>query len=1026
MRHPIAACIIGLAVLMAAGAMAADNLHRAARPLLLHGADEVLHGRAVTAQARTDTVYLLGGPGRLDGKFQNAAGQPDWHGWTSVDGTFMDLEAWTVTSEPELVISGAYSLWCGVEYPDEPAFPVPGFGYGNNWNEVVGYAHTVADPGLESTVTWELKLQHDTEPDYDFVHLEWLQAAQWVALESFDGASAGALEISHTFTVRPMDYSGPDADQIQLRIRFASDSAWSDEDGLHPTARGACQVDDIIVTVDGVVQSAEDFESGTLGDWVWMQQPGVGDFGALWTNLYDLDPCRTNWSSQVAFVDDGVVVPGTGGTMCITWCYGPGGYIVNNSGGLMGEGHYLDNHVVSPVLEWPAQMDDGYLVYEVYLHEELGSMDAWPGMFANWGVRSVATGDPADLEQATWHSPYINIIHGGPAYRRQQYTFGHALAGDRTHIQVRLGVLQLGHIWGWYGIDGTPAPYYDNVAVVAYAIGGPSITTLEPFLAQDSFPARPELDFVDLANNSVRFDMARNIAPPEHQINRPGDSLIVDVRAIRAGTWLADQPRMLVKLRANPLFDEVRVLPPGFTRTVGGAGDWDLIEGWVHGDSTFSPQGALISDRWNFDLPDTGFFYPGDVLHYAFEAVDNLGGVSTLPGDLGGFGDFETALAHDRNFIVRALPTMFSTTPGDQPQVLFWDDGGAAGESKWSYALRNIGLPEGHGYDRYVTRSPFSGLGNGLGGRATPAHLEGYDVLLYTSANLHHWTLSNGDFDHDAGDDIGLLDAFLSQEKHVFLGGDDLVYSLTLAGPAGQAFIDDWLGVQFVQRDLRPLIHMQTAPRVRAVPGNGMIVTMSEWIADGGCPRLSTFDALIATEAVRLAEFLNLNGDSGAFPYAAATLHSPTPPSYQRVVLFPYDFASIGHAPGTVPPAWATGKPTRALILGDIIEYFGISTYSPTATPPDAVFTASNHPNPLNPATTIALSVPHAGPVGVTVYNLRGALVRTLVDERLQAGRHEILWDGRDARGALVASGVYFYEARHGGEVKVGKMTVVK
>ena len=70
---------------------------------------------------------------------------------------------------------------------------------------------------------------------------------------------------------------------------------------------------------------------------------GTGDFAHLWTGLMDLDTCRDNFSTQEAFIDDGQVVPGTGGSPCITWCYGPGGWIVNTTGGLAGPDEHIQN-----------------------------------------------------------------------------------------------------------------------------------------------------------------------------------------------------------------------------------------------------------------------------------------------------------------------------------------------------------------------------------------------------------------------------------------------------------------------------------------------------------------------------------------------------------------------------------------------------------------------------------------------------------------------------------------------------------
>ena len=68
-----------------------------------------------------------------------------------------------------------------------------------------------------------------------------------------------------------------------------------------------------------------------------------------------------------------------------------------------------------------------------------------------------------------------------------------------------------------------------------------------------------------------------------------------------------------------------------------------------------------------------------------------------------------------------------------------------------------------------------------------------------------------------------------------------------------------------------------------------------------------------------------------------------------------------------------------------------------------------NVPNPFNRMTTIRFSLPEAGAVRLAIYSIHGQLVRTLVDGPVQAGRHEVVWDGTDSRGAPAASGVYIY-----------------
>jgi len=83
-------------------------------------------------------------------------------------------------------------------------------------------------------------------------------------------------------------------------------------------------------------------------------------------------------------------------------------------------------------------------------------------------------------------------------------------------------------------------------------------------------------------------------------------------------------------------------------------------------------------------------------------------------------------------------------------------------------------------------------------------------------------------------------------------------------------------------------------------------------------------------------------------------------------------------------------------------------------------------PNPFNPSTTIPYSVATTARVTLRVYDVRGALVATLVDEVVVAGRHRAAWNGRDRHGARVGSGVYFIRLSVGGDVRAGKVVLVK
>ncbi len=86
-----------------------------------------------------------------------------------------------------------------------------------------------------------------------------------------------------------------------------------------------------------------------------------------------------------------------------------------------------------------------------------------------------------------------------------------------------------------------------------------------------------------------------------------------------------------------------------------------------------------------------------------------------------------------------------------------------------------------------------------------------------------------------------------------------------------------------------------------------------------------------------------------------------------------------------------------------------------------------NTPNPFNPSTIIRYDVPAAGgAVTLSVYDVQGRMIRTLVDRQESAGAKSVTWDGRDNTGQRVASGLYFYRIESNGVVLTKKMTLVE
>lgn len=93
---------------------------------------------------------------------------------------------------------------------------------------------------------------------------------------------------------------------------------------------------------------------------------------------------------------------------------------------------------------------------------------------------------------------------------------------------------------------------------------------------------------------------------------------------------------------------------------------------------------------------------------------------------------------------------------------------------------------------------------------------------------------------------------------------------------------------------------------------------------------------------------------------------------------------------------------------------------------PEEFHLHANYPNPFNPITTIGYSLPTRTDVEMTIYNILGRKVTTLVDENRPAGYHLVQWNGTNAKGHEVSSGIYFYRIEAGEYVETKKMLFLK
>jgi hypothetical protein len=114
------------------------------------------------------------------------------------------------------------------------------------------------------------------------------------------------------------------------------------------------------------------------------------------------------------------------------------------------------------------------------------------------------------------------------------------------------------------------------------------------------------------------------------------------------------------------------------------------------------------------------------------------------------------------------------------------------------------------------------------------------------------------------------------------------------------------------------------------------------------------------------------------------------------------------------------------------VEATSVGEYVEEDNRPPMYQLSQNYPNPFNSETVIWYYLPDVGyqpaEVEVTIYNLLGKLVRTLVKTRQYPGEHKVTWDGKDDLGKEVASGIYFYRLKVSGLelVKPKKMVLLR
>lgn len=215
----------------------------------------------------------------------------------------------------------------------------------------------------------------------------------------------------------------------------------------------------------------------------------------------------------------------------------------------------------------------------------------------------------------------------------------------------------------------------------------------------------------------------------------------------------------------------------------------------------------------------------------------------------------------------------------------------------------------------------------------------------------------------------------------------------------GEALWGD-LGYFVVQKD-----STQSNPTLASFAGGGMALAWTEYLA---------------IESDIYYDYLNADG-SRVLGGGGAVVTDAVRGQYDPKSVVIGDIAYLIWADGV-----SSGKTEILGLYAQKLSNESVANLDPNQSPVAGLKLKQNYPNPFNPHTNIALDMPKAGALKLNIYNAKGQLVKQLFKGEVTKGEHLFNWNGTDAHGRNVASGIYFYTAQSGDHKVSRKMLLMK
>jgi hypothetical protein len=688
---------------------------------------------------------------------------------------------------------------------------------------------------------------------------------------------------------------------------------------------------------------------------------------------------------------------------------------------------FVHTAIVSPPIAWTASSGSGaVLQFDVLADLTLNAL-----VFYQWFVRSGSAGEWGAWKngESFYYEPSRNGSwdHGGQPWLTVAEDIGALLEPGVDSVQIALGVADMYEAWNGILGNGTchsHAPAFDNVKLFRSNADGPQWRVYDEELFQDNFASDGTL------TGTVRADMAADIIPRFSPGILAGDSAVVTVCDPTSGIGFrimgnpSSGPAVYCYLTVKPdnqpfktgvrLIDDTRYTY--VDSLVDAAGNtWHQIQM----DSVYYPVDGLlvpVPDKYCVDLNDT-LFTPRDTVFFFFGAKSESGIEGYWSKSYGTTG-FEKAAASPMEFTCLPANALNGGTN------ILYVDANDRGDAQYFFdtAFEMLAITP----DRYDVRAPSSISANGLGSRVINCYqqlLGVYKVIIWDTGDLAQGTIGDWDNAPSKSPDADLLYNFLDfldAPGGVYLSGDNLASELAELSSGGAANLrSTYVTYNVVASDhtsqvgISPIVVGESASPFTDAEGPDTL------IAFGGCPTIGHFDVITPTgTATQAAQYTGSGGSAGAI-VTDTTLNALG--VRVGVILSGFSYSGIRD---DVP----SGLPDRVEHLQHVLQWLNDPVPIPTAVSSRGSHTAllQNYPNPFNPTTTIGFSIKHDTDVELKIYNVRGALVKTLVNGYRVRNIYKEIWDGKDNTGQSVASGVYFYKLITGDFRATKKMVLLR